>query len=218
MAVICVECGTEKKSAAGDRCKTCEGARRRAVRLEALPTCARCGAKKKTDKGDLCRSCWLRHHKSPNHFCPRCGGPKSVQAGMCRKCMVETNTGTSHICPICKGWKATTAQRCRACFEKNKPEPTGTKNRGYVRIHVPGRGNVVQHRLIMEHFLGRQLLPGETVHHKNGQRDDNRLENLELWVTSHPYGQTPEELVRWAKTILRRYENFTQPGDRPSVR
>jgi len=57
----------------------------------------------------------------------------------------------------------------------------------------------------MKEKLGRDLLPGENVHHINGVRDDNRPENLELWVTKQPKGQRPEDLLEWANEIIRRY-------------
>lgn len=57
----------------------------------------------------------------------------------------------------------------------------------------------------MEKHLGRKLLPGETVHHKDGVRSNNNLANLELMVSHHPPGQRPADLVPWALTILRRY-------------
>ena len=72
-------------------------------------------------------------------------------------------------------------------------------------ITVDKHGRVREHRYVMEQSLGRALLPGENVHHKNGVRDDNRPENLELWVTMQPAGQRPEDLLEWADEIIRRY-------------
>jgi hypothetical protein len=58
----------------------------------------------------------------------------------------------------------------------------------------------------MEQHLGRELTADENVHHKNGVRGDNNLENLELWNTSQPAGQRPADKVEYAKAILRLYE------------
>lgn len=64
----------------------------------------------------------------------------------------------------------------------------------------------LQHRFVMEQALGRELREGENVHHLNGMRDDNRLENLELWSTSQPSGQRIEDKTAWAKEWLAMYE------------
>ena len=98
--------------------------------------------------------------------------------------------------------------------EKRVRQPWGEKRvdgRGYILIRDPKhpaqvRGWVLEHRIVMERHLGRLLYPGENVHHKNGNRSDNRLSNLELWASSQPSGQRTEDLLAWAHEIIERYE------------
>lgn len=75
---------------------------------------------------------------------------------------------------------------------------------GYLRRHFEGR-HELQHRVVMEATLGRPLHKYETVHHVNGDRSDNRVENLELWVRSQPAGQRIADIIEW---ICREYPDL----------
>jgi HNH endonuclease len=85
------------------------------------------------------------------------------------------------------------------------PEHPRTGNGSYVFEHV----------LVMEEMLDRYLLPGETVHHRNGVRDDNRPENLELWTRPQPTGIRASDAIAWAREIIARYGDkspYTEEG------
>jgi len=92
------------------------------------------------------------------------------------------------------------SQKLDASYSKD----TQWEQDGYmVQIHN-GRAQGV-HRIVMEAHLGRELLPGENVHHLNGVRDDNRIENLELWDKPQPYGIRATDALAWAREIIELY-------------
>lgn len=75
---------------------------------------------------------------------------------------------------------------------------------GYIIIQ-DGQRHWPEHRLVMECELGRRLLRTENVHHINGDRADNRVENLEVWSSSQPSGQRVPDKIQWALELLTQY-------------
>jgi len=147
----------------------------------------------------------------------------------CSKACSNFKLGKQQVCPTCgvifyarasalaRGYSTYCSKTCSNPARGRAGVQNGnwkggrfTRSDGYVAVGVVTggyRGYRLEHDLVMEEHIGRQLLPGENVHHKNHVRDDNRLDNLELTTASrhiHEHHPMPEDPSRWSTVTCHR--------------
>lgn len=204
----CAADGCERHSEARGLCTKHYQRFRANGSLELLPTrpsgCSAEGCAERARRGGMCMKHWRRWIS--DNDAPSYGPPCSVS---------DCDRDSKH-----RGLCGTHYKR----WLRNGTTDTMTRERGtgsvseggYLTVMCPpefasmGQGGgkytrVLQHRLAMAQHLGRALTKGETVHHLNGDKLDNRIENLELRAGNHGKGVYVTDAVAEARRILALY-------------
>lgn len=163
--------------------------------------------KSRASECENCQTALTRPQRiNKNRFCS-----KQCATDHARKKMHVVATHCDH-CKAELSWlKRSKQQRyCdQRCREADMYPARHLNEQGYVVLTTHRNAKPqLEHRWQMATHIGRALLPSEEVHHKNGNRSDNRIENLELWSTRQPPGQRVEDKIEWALELLHTYQDL----------
>jgi hypothetical protein len=208
------------------------GKKKRTYMSKKIVLCVCCGLMKNHFGVGLCGTCYARNRYRKKHNIPfdepsRRPFVPMQGFGKCEKCLIERDLKAKNLCHTCyrrekdkdPKHKERRKEHARRCYRIKHGIPVDapvcirgaghTYKAGYVRIRSTKNGirkDVDQHRIVMMSHLGRDLKKHENIHHKNGIRNDNRIENLELWTRKQPPGRRVEDQIKWAIEFLDEYD------------
>lgn len=136
--------------------------------------------------------------QNPERVCPSCGERFALKRYFAKSGHSLGFRGKKHC--------------SKECASNSYRVGWGTDQHGYKVCTVDGK-QMFQHRKVMEEKLGRPLASHETVHHKNGDRADNRIKNLELWSGRQPGGQRVSDKIDHAIELLTEHGIFIPPSN-----
>ena len=155
----------------------------------------------------LCHFHFHRHYKGRDLLSPRVTRRAQSKRGCSIPDCIRPHNAygycATHLARLKRHGNVNFVSATRGPYSKGKGK--GAIKRDGYRYFSVGNGMAAEHRMVMEMVLGRQLVKGESVHHKNGNKLDNRPENLELWSHSQPSGQRVEDKLLWANEIVALY-------------
>lgn len=218
MERCCKVCNQVKKTPYKDICRSCYQKKWGQSIPEKI--CQACNKPFKT-VGASCRTCYsnARNKATRSTECSCCKRSgliiRNIPLSLCIKCNRQKLENEKPILKVKRQDYLRNYSRKKKGTDLNAPirRPLGKwkTQGGYIMIFRPNHPNadvngcVREHCFVLSEHIGRPLKKNESVHHINGLRDDNRIENLELWHRGQCPGQRLEEKIAWAKKFLEDY-------------
>lgn len=208
----CPLCGSPLKRGANKYCSNkCKGEGRRLATLASRPKCLTCGEPVRLPKYKFCSLICAGKARKVRTECPVCGnevipprtycsvtcghvgrGNRPIGTFSCRRCGIEFQRHLSNVKNPDNVFCSGTCRAASRVYKRGEDHPQYKPSWHYVNsdgyVVVGKKPLVLEHRLVMEQMLGRPLSKGETVHHINGIKSDNRPENLQLRQGNHGKG------------------------------